>query len=284
MRKSLIRKGLHFLSSKFDTFALSKADGKEKFIHQIVTEIKRSQWSDKEIEALKKINELRVFYSENSKKISIKDFGAGSSTDTRTDEQMSYGSDKTKTVSEVYDSASSSKKEGEFMFKIIRAYKPKKCFELGTCLGVSAAYGTEALRLNEDNGVYITFEGSSENVKLAQTSLNKFLFNGVEVVEGRFEYTLPEHLKENDDIDFAFIDGHHDENATIKYFEMFYNNLSQKAILIFDDINWSKGMRKAWIKIKKDKRIEFTISNYFRGICYIDKESKRKKRNYKIWF
>ena len=283
MGKNIIRKGLHLLNSKFDAIALGKANGEENIIHQIINEIKQTHWTDEEKKAFEKIETLRVFYSRNSNEIFIKDFGFGSSNDCRTNEQMKQGIGKTTIISKVYQSASSSKKEGEFMFKVIRAYQPKKCFELGTCLGVSAAYGTEALRLNKDNGVYITFEGASELVKLAESTLEKFSFTNFTIVEGKFDDTLPQYIAENN-IDFAFIDGHHDEEATIKYFEMFYNNLSQKAILIFDDINWSKGMRKAWRTIKKDKRITWTVNNYFRGICYIDKENKRKKRNYRVWF
>jgi predicted O-methyltransferase YrrM len=284
MRKNIIGKGLHLLNSKFDMVRLGKANKEEGIIHQIINEIKQADWTDEEEKAFEKIEALRVFYSKNSNEIFIKDFGSGSSSDSRTVEQMKQGKVKTTTVSQVYQSASSSKKEGAFMFKIIRAYKLKKCFELGTCLGMSTAYGTEALRLNEGNNTYITFEGAPELAKLAESSLKEFSFSNFTIVKGKFEDTLNQYIAENNDIDFAFIDGHHDEKATIKYFELFYQNLSQKAILIFDDINWSRGMQKAWRMIKKDKRIAWTISNYFRGICYIDKENERKKRNYKIWF
>jgi predicted O-methyltransferase YrrM len=284
MRKSLVRKGLHLLGSKFDAISLSKAEGTEKKVYQIISEIRQSRWSSEEEDSLKKIERLRTFYSTNSDEIFIEDFGAGSSTDNRTDEQMNRGTGKRGRVSEVYKSASSSPKEGKLVFKILRTYKPKNCFELGTCLGISAAYGIEALRLNATNGMYTTFEGSSENVKWAQSSLERFSFTDFKIVEGRFQDTLPTSLKNNDDIDFVFIDGHHDEKATVNYFELFYPNLSQKAIIVFDDINWSKGMRRAWKTIKKDHRIAWTVSNYFRGICYIDKQSKVKKRDYRVWF
>ena len=64
---------------------------------------------------------------------------------------------------------------------------------------------------------------------------------------------------------------------------MFYENLTEKAVIIFDDINWSAGMRRAWRKLKRDQRINHTIDTYSRGICFIDKNSSVKS-NYKVWY
>lgn len=283
MKKNILRKGFHFLSSKFDTFALKRGKGEERKIYKIIKELEQGHWLDEEKEALKKISNLRVFYSKNSNQIFIKDYGFGSSNDSRTEQQMSQGIEKTEKVSEIYHSASSSNKHGEFMFKIIRSYKPRKCFELGTCLGVSAAYAIESLRLNKSNDAFTTFEGSPELANLSESTLRDFHFTNFRVVNGRFADVLPKYISENNNIDFGFIDGHHEEKETIKYFEMFYPKLSNNSILLFDDINWSKGMRNAWRTIKQDKRVTWTVDNYFRGICYIDKTNKEKGKNYKIW-
>lgn len=284
MINNKIRKGFHVVISKFNVMALRKAKGELFLLYKIVKEIKQNHWTYQEKEALKKINKLRKFYSHNQNEISITDYGFGSSNDNRTDEQMQKGVEQTKIVSTVYQSASSSIKLGEFMFKIIREYKPVICFELGTCLGVSSAYGAEALSLNKNNGEYITLEGAPKLAQLSKSTLEKFSFTNCFVVEGRFVDSLPHLLKKYNNIDFAFIDGHHEENATIKYFEAFYSNLSQKAILIFDDINWSNGMRRAWKTIRKDDRITWSVDNFFRGVCFIDKANNTRNKSYRIWF
>ncbi|MBI9053571.1 MAG: class I SAM-dependent methyltransferase [Bacteroidales bacterium] len=279
-----IKKGQHLLSSKIDTKRLS--NDKENSVslslmYDIIQAARKNEWSDEEMQALQTIIDLRSHYSETKDTVSISDYGFGSADDKRTEEQMLEGVVKTSQVSQVYKNASSSKKWGELMFRIIRAYKPLSCFELGTCLGISAAYGALALKLN-NNGEFITLEGATELARIADKSLRKFKLDNFSIIEGKFQDNLPSLLKKYNDIDFVFIDGHHEEKATLNYFEMFYTSLNNPAIIIFDDINWSAGMNKAWQKIKNDVRINWTIDFYFRGVCYIDKK-KSTKQNYKAW-
>ena len=282
MKKQIIRKALHLLESKIDELRLKKSDGRLLQFYNIIQSTKDNYWTEEERNALTQIQELRSYYTDSKETIEIKDHGFGQSSDTRTNEQMSEGVKFTKNVSDVYKSASSSKKNGELMFRIIREYAPNLCFELGTCLGISAAYGLQALNLNS-KGKFISLEGSVELANMTQLSLEHIGIKGLKIITGRFQDTLPSLLNEHNDIDFAFIDGHHEEKATLNYFEMFFNNIPEKGILIFDDINWSSGMRKAWRKLKNDSRINGTIDTYHRGICFIDK-SKTSKSNYKVWF
>ena len=86
---------------------------------------------------------------------------------------------------------------------------------------------------------------------------------------GRFSDILIGTLKEIKSVDFAFIDGHHDRDATIEYFNKIKPYLSKDAIVVFDDISWSDGMKEAWNIIQKD-----TIFKTFEdlkkiGICYL---------------
>ncbi|MGW8122136.1 O-methyltransferase [Roseivirga echinicomitans] len=282
MKKQIVRKALHLIESKFDAIRLKKSDGRLLQFYNLIQASKNNDWTEEERNALSRVQELHSYYAESESNIQIKDHGFGQSSDTRTNEQMLEGVELTKKVSDVYKSASSSKKNGELMFRIIRAYKPNLCFELGTCLGISAAYGLQALNLNK-KGKFISLEGATELANMAQESLERFEIKGLEIITGRFQDTLPNLLKEHKDIDFAFIDGHHEEKATLDYFEMFFDNISEKGILIFDDINWSSGMRKAWRRLKNDSRINCTIDTYDRGICFINK-SKTSKSNYKVWF
>tara|TARA_A100000171_G_scaffold14171_1_gene12402 strand:+ start:472 stop:1320 length:849 start_codon:yes stop_codon:yes gene_type:complete len=282
MKKQIIRKALHLLESKIDELRLKKSDGRLLQFYNIIQSTKDNYWTEEERDALMQIQKLRSYYTDSLETIEIKDHGFGQSSDTRTDEQMSEGVTFTKKVSDVYKSASSSKKNGELMFRIIRAYEPSLCFELGTCLGISAAYGVQALNLNS-KGKFISLEGSTELANMTQLSLEYIGIEGLIIITGRFQDTLPSLLNKYKNIDFAFIDGHHEEKATLNYFEMFFNNISEKGILIFDDINWSSGMRKAWRRLKSDHRINCTIDTYHRGICLIDK-SKTSKSNYKVWF
>ena len=58
-------------------------------------------------------------------------------------------------------------------------------------------------------------------------------------------------------------------------------SLSDLAILVFNDLDWSKGMKRAWKAVISDNRIKFSINLIKMGICVISK-SKNKKRNFKL--
>ena len=78
-------------------------------------------------------------------------------------------------------------------------------------------------------------------------------------------------LESNTLIDYAFIDGHHDQDATIDYFRQIKPHLSPNAVLVFDDISWSDGMKKAWKTIKNDKDIEVYVDLFVVGVCIVKK-------------
>ncbi len=168
------------------------------------------------------------------------------------------------------------------LFKLIRDFQPSLCLELGTNLGFSAAYQAAALRLNQ-KGRLVTLEGDPPLASLAERNLRRLNLNQVEprtsppplggtgarvkVVTGRFQDTLEQVLKTQAPIDYAFIDGHHDRDATIRYFQQISPFLSPRAFLVFDDISWSEGMRQAWKHIQKDQRVAFSVDAFAVGFC-----------------
>lgn len=160
------------------------------------------------------------------------------------------------------------------LFKIVRTYKPKVCFELGTNIGISAAYQAAALKLN-NAGRLTTFELSDSKVNLARSNFKVLHLDNIDVIPGRFNDTLKNELIKQQPIDYVFIDGHHDGDATVEYFNLITPYLSEKSILIFDDINWSEGMKMAWEIIRKDKRLTAAIDLNRLGICLIDNTTKK---------
>lgn len=78
--------------------------------------------------------------------------------------------------------------------------------------------------------------------------------------------------------DFFFNDGHHDHDAVIRYFNQVIPYLSDAAVIVFDDISWSRGMRKAWTEIENDERISASIDLHTIGIALIDNAMNTKER------
>lgn len=230
--------------------------------------------SREESEWVKKIEDMRNELRASVKEIEVINYGAGTPKSQLNTDGMHKGRTSTVTIGRAC-LASVPHEWGLLMFKIIRSFKPEVCIELGTCLGISSSYLASALEINK-KGHVITIEGVPSYAKIAKENFDKLGLKRVRTEIGRFQDVLDDILKEIKTVDYAFIDGHHDEIATINYFNKIYPFLSQDAIIMFDDINWSKGMKNAWNTIKRDKRIKFTIDLYKLGICVVSTSLNNK--------
>ncbi|MDF1551028.1 MAG: class I SAM-dependent methyltransferase, partial [Bacteroidales bacterium] len=121
------------------------------------------------------------------------------------------------------------------------------------------------------DGKLTTIEGAKELAFISDKTLKELNHPGYVVMNGKFKDVLPKFLPGSMPFDFVFIDGHHDKVATLEYFNIIYPYLSKKAVVIFDDINWSKGMQIVWKEIYNDQRIKMSFDLYKWGICLIDK-------------
>jgi len=204
------------------------------------------------------------------------DYGAGISGSIKTKEEMNKGVQSTAFVSNVCK-ASKPPFWATFIFKMIRKLEPSSCVELGTCVGISASYITAALEIN-GKGELLSLEGSPEIAKIATETLGNLNLKKGTVVVGSFNEILGGVLESAKPIDFFFNDGHHDHDAVIQYFNESLSSLSDEAVIVFDDISWSAGMRKAWNEIESDDRVSASIDLRTIGIALIGKNSATKER------
>lgn len=225
-----------------------------------------------------RIESLRGKLAQSKALVSITDFGAGDATDQRSEEQMLAGVVKTTTIGEACR-YSKPYFWSLLLFKLVRKLKPETVVELGTCLGISAAYQAAAQKLN-DKGKVLTLEGAPALADLSQQHLRSLGLDNATVVSGRFFDTLEPTLKANAPVDYAFIDGHHDEHATVAYFEQFRPHLVDGAVLIFDDISWSPGMRRAWKTLEDDPHVALSIDLHTIGICVAKQSVSQQKSRF----
>ena len=238
----------------------------DKLLSAIINSICNSYPHDEEDNMIK-IEKLRTQLNDSRKEISIEDFGAGSIND-----NIEKGEGKRvvkRTLGEVSRNASKPKFWCILLYNIIKTNKPKKLMELGTCLGISGSYQATAANIYNPKGDLYTFEGSESLSKIACENFKNLDLNNVYLKPGIFNETIPKFLNTlgSEKLDYIFIDGHHDEIATLKYFELFKPYLSNNSILIFDDINWSEGMKNAWNTIMNNKQIIFSLDLNEIGIC-----------------
>lgn len=212
-----------------------------------------------------RIESLRRELSSSPRKLRLEDWGAVSPG--RRGESSGEGPVSVeRTVGEICRSSASRPRRARLLFRLVRELKPRLCLELGTSLGLSAAYIAAALELNGE-GRLTTLEGAREVAAIAGENLSRLGLGGRgAVVVGRFRDRLPEVLRESSPCDFAFVDGHHDEGPTLAYFEALLPRLAPGACLIFDDVSWSRGMERAWRRIAADPRIGIAVDLFTMGI------------------
>ena len=83
-------------------------------------------------------------------------------------------------------------------------------------------------------------------------------------------------IKELDKLDFVFVDGNHQRDATLKYFEWCLPKVHKDTVLIFDDIYWSEGMKAAWNEIKAHPSVTVTINMFWIGLVFF-KQGRAKE-------
>jgi predicted O-methyltransferase YrrM len=157
---------------------------------------------------------------------------------------------------------------GLFLMRLVRELKPRSCLELGTGIGVSAGYEAAAMELN-GGGRLITLDGSAEWASVAEEGLASLGLGRVEFGVGPIETTLPGALERSAPVDYAFVDAEHTEEATIGYFESIVPHMSQQGVMVFDDIPWSRELRRTWSRIADDERVSAAFALGRMGVAVV---------------
>ncbi len=159
-----------------------------------------------------------------------------------------------------------------FLYKVVKHYKPETMIELGTSVGL----GSMALALGNPSAKLITLEGCASVASVAESNLNKFNLNHIELVIGSFENSLQTVLDQLDQVDLVFFDGNHRKKPTLAYFRQCLAKAHENSIFIFDDIHWSEEMEMAWEQIKKHEKVALTMDFYHLGLVFFQKGLPRQ--------
>lgn len=165
------------------------------------------------------------------------------------------------------------------IYRLVRIFKPLNVLELGTNVGISSAYLASALKLNNNGGKLITIEASPHRIAVAKNVHNNLQLRNISYAQGTFYETLPGILKHNN-FQAAFIDGHHQFHPTLDYFDLIYRKLDPDSVVVFDDITWSSGMKRAWYEIRNDKRVNIALDLKNIGLCIVKSRYRDEKYIY----
>ncbi|MEJ2086669.1 MAG: class I SAM-dependent methyltransferase [Acidobacteriota bacterium] len=156
-----------------------------------------------------------------------------------------------------------------FLFRLVRELEPTIAIELGTSLGISAAYQGSALELNQQ-GRLMTLEGDATLAKLSAGHLAELGLTRALVVPGLFEATLERVLEDNRPIDFSFVDAgkrYGDMNRALATLKPY---LVPGAVVVIDDIHWSAELAASWHTVRHDPAVQTSIDLEAMGVLIID--------------
>ncbi len=169
-------------------------------------------------------------------------------------------------------------KYAELLHRIALFQKSEVIIELGASLGITTMYFAAA----SPQAKIFTLEGCPETAKVAGENFSEARFNNIHIRSGNFDDTLPALLRQINTPDLVFVDGNHQKDAAIRYFDLLASCSSEKTIIVMDDINWSEGMKEAWKVIKNREKVMTTIDLFMLGIIFFD--SRLSKQHFRIRF
>lgn len=199
----------------------------------------------------------------NHNKIQITDYGKGSK----------VFKTNTRSISQIAKVSGSKYKRLQLLTRFVEFNAPNKILELGTSLGLS----TYAMTLGNPKAEITTVEGCKNSAQFTTLEFKELNLNHIQIVNQNFDSFLKDISSH---YDLIFIDGNHQKEATIGYFEQLLKNIHNNSVMIFDDIYWSKEMTQAWDYIKQNKKVSVTIDTFFWGFVFFRKE--QNKQDFKI--
>lgn len=163
--------------------------------------------------------------------------------------------------------SSVSEKNAALLYRIVRWFGPDMIVELGGGLGVSTLY----LAAGAPEAALHSIEGNTERAAFAAQLICRSSSRHVSIHWGEMDEKLEEILPLLPGRFVAFVDGNHCYEPTLAYVEKLLEKAGEEALIVIDDIYWSKGMYRAWEEIISRPGVRVSIDLYQMGILLIKK-------------
>lgn len=177
-------------------------------------------------------------------------------------------------ISKIAKNAGITYKRAKLLHRLVTYLKAKTVLELGTSLGMA----TSAMAVHNPKTNIITIEGCPETAKIAKTQFLAFNFNNIQILNNNFSKVLK--TIKNQPFDLIYLDGNHQKEATLEYFEALTKMTHNDTVVILDDIHWSQGMTEAWKSIQEHPMVTVTIDTFFWGFVFF--RTEQAKEHFKI--
>ena len=204
------------------------------------------------------IENIRTKFRNDVRAVKITDFGAGSK----------ISAENSRSIRSIARGGITSSKYSRLFQQLIRNFGCRNIIEFGTSLGINTMYLASS---NPDVRTW-TFEGCLPIAEIAEQTFDDLKYSNIEVIKGNIDIALTTFLRNSDEIDFVFIDANHTFKSTLSYFRQVSPKLSDRSIVIVDDIYWSKEMTRAWNEILYQTPEATCIDIYKCGIIIFDRK------------
>ena len=166
----------------------------------------------------------------------------------------------------------------KFIRDLLKIKKPKNMLEIWTANWFS--WINFALELQKFDWVLTTIEFSKLSYDIALQNFEKaWVSQSINPINWN---ALDEIPKLQNNFDFVFIDANHTSKALNHYFELIIPKITEKSVVVIDDINWSNDMWKAWEQIRKHPQVVSSLDIFGFGILFFNTE--QNKMHYKLIF
>lgn len=199
----------------------------------------------------------------NRQLLTVRDFGAGSHT----------GAGRQRRIGDITRTAAKPTALAQLLFRLVNHFQPRTILELGTSLGLTTAY----LAAANSRSRVLTFEGCPNTAAVARQTFEQLQLSNVELIEGNLDETLAPTLASlTEPLDFAFFDGNHRYEPTLRYFNLCAAHRTERSVFVLDDIHWSGEMERAWEAVQQHPEVRLTIDLFFVGLVFFRRNQPRQ--------
>jgi len=164
--------------------------------------------------------------------------------------------------------ASVSYKYGALLYRCSRWFKPQVILELGTGIGISTLYlasGSPGIPLH-------TIEGNRDRAQFSTGLFKRSGFPEVQLHVGEIEKGLAELTTRVGGRMLVFMDGNHRYEPTIRYLRWILKQAGEEAVVVMDDLYWSRGMYRAWKEVIAWPEVRMSIDLFHMGVLLLRRD------------
>ncbi len=227
------------------------------FVYQLLTQC---FYDKKQYDAYNILKNYRKALHTDSETIKVTDFGAGSRV---------FKTNNRK-VAAIAKHVAMMPKRQRLLFRLTQYFQFNNILELGTSLGMATA----AMALGNPTATIQTVEGCPNTVKKATDYFTKYELQNITAYNQLFKDFFIENALET--YDLVFIDGNHNKESTLQYFEWLLKHIHNDSVLLFDDIYWNTAMTEAWQEIIKHPRVTVSVDTFQWGLVFFRKEQRKQ--------